>query len=286
MISGYTLMDYRDRYDTVTFFKKRILRAFVPFIVWSLIAYFVHLSLGHINKESMWGGVLGIINCKYFSIYWFFIPLFACYLSIPVLSLLPNKLKVFSYLFVYSFISYSLIPYLSALFQIQINPSIQNPIATQYILYILLGYILGHYNFSKLLRLLLYILGGIGIFLHCYMTIILSPQGSPISQLYLGYLNFPCVFYSAAVFTFFRYTNWEFIYKNSFFSYLFSKIREASLGVYLLHGWFVYNLVPWIGIDISSLTYRTAGACFIICLSVFCVLLLKKNTIYSKNSVV
>lgn len=56
MISGYTLMDYRDRYDTVTFFKKRILRAFVPFIVWSLIAYFVHLSLGHINKESMWGG--------------------------------------------------------------------------------------------------------------------------------------------------------------------------------------------------------------------------------------
>lgn len=37
MISGATLMDYRDRYNTKDFFIKRGLCTFIPFIVWSLI---------------------------------------------------------------------------------------------------------------------------------------------------------------------------------------------------------------------------------------------------------
>ena len=41
MISGATLLEYRQRYSTLTFIKKRFLRAFVPFISWSLFAIVV-----------------------------------------------------------------------------------------------------------------------------------------------------------------------------------------------------------------------------------------------------
>ena len=37
MISGATLLEYRQRYSTLTFLKKRFLRAFVPFICWSFL---------------------------------------------------------------------------------------------------------------------------------------------------------------------------------------------------------------------------------------------------------
>ena len=37
MLSGATLMEYRRRYDTATFLKKRVARTVVPFVAWSLI---------------------------------------------------------------------------------------------------------------------------------------------------------------------------------------------------------------------------------------------------------
>ncbi|MBQ3865619.1 MAG: acyltransferase family protein, partial [Clostridia bacterium] len=36
MISGATLLDYRERYDTAAFLKKRALKTVVPFLFWSL----------------------------------------------------------------------------------------------------------------------------------------------------------------------------------------------------------------------------------------------------------
>ncbi len=38
MLSGATLINYRERYSTREFFKKRVVKTFVPFIIWSFIA--------------------------------------------------------------------------------------------------------------------------------------------------------------------------------------------------------------------------------------------------------
>ena len=38
MLTGATLLGYRDKYDTKTFFSKRLRRVAVPFLAWSLIA--------------------------------------------------------------------------------------------------------------------------------------------------------------------------------------------------------------------------------------------------------
>lgn len=37
MLTGATLINYRKRYGTGTFFKKRLLKTLVPFIIWSII---------------------------------------------------------------------------------------------------------------------------------------------------------------------------------------------------------------------------------------------------------
>ena len=34
MITGITLMNYRDKYDTKTYFKKRIIKTVIPFLTW------------------------------------------------------------------------------------------------------------------------------------------------------------------------------------------------------------------------------------------------------------
>lgn len=42
MITGATLIDYRERYDTKTFFKKRLLKVIIPLIIWSIIYFIIN----------------------------------------------------------------------------------------------------------------------------------------------------------------------------------------------------------------------------------------------------
>ena len=39
MLSGANLMNYREKYDTKTFFKKRFLKVLVPFIFWAIVMF-------------------------------------------------------------------------------------------------------------------------------------------------------------------------------------------------------------------------------------------------------
>lgn len=60
MLSGATLMRYRDRYDTRTFFKRRILRTFLPFLIWNLVWYLLPLDLG--KGYSLQGFISGVMS--------------------------------------------------------------------------------------------------------------------------------------------------------------------------------------------------------------------------------
>ena len=272
MVSGYTLMNFRDRYGVGQFFIKRFRRTVVPFFGWSTCIYIALVMFGQVSEDSSF--LLSVFNCSHFQIYWFFIPLFACYLSIPVLSLVMEKKTTFFYLAIYAFISYSILPFLASRFNLLINPEIKAPIAGGYVLYLLLGFLAGHYHIKRCYRILIYIAGLVGLLLHCCMTIILSPDGMPINGLYKGYLNFPAVLYSLSVFVFCKYTNWDYLFINRFTNFCLGKLKQSSLGIYLTHGILVYYLVPYSAIPVSSIIYRTVGAVVIILLcSVFTLLL-------------
>lgn len=94
MITGATLLDYRLRYSTKVFFQKRFTKTGIPFIFWSIVSIFWAVYISHYlppDVLSNLGSFLdAIVNTKGMSIYWFFPPLFALYLAIPVFLKFPK----------------------------------------------------------------------------------------------------------------------------------------------------------------------------------------------------
>lgn len=81
MLSGATLVDYRERYNTKAFFIHRFSKTLPPFLFWSVVSVFWAVYSQHslpVDMLTDWRAWIDIIfNTKAMSIYWFFIPLFA-----------------------------------------------------------------------------------------------------------------------------------------------------------------------------------------------------------------
>lgn len=69
MISGATLIDYRDRYSTESFLKKRFFRTGIPFLFWSFISVVFRVLVSKWPLEGIIDIVAGIITTKYIDIY-------------------------------------------------------------------------------------------------------------------------------------------------------------------------------------------------------------------------
>ncbi|WP_444498843.1 acyltransferase family protein [Veillonella seminalis] len=131
-----------------------MVRTFIPFLLWSLIRI-IELSLeGKINLLKINEILSLIINTKIpgLEIYWFFIPLFYIYLSMPVLSVIVKHAsrKLLWYMLSLSFLTYSCLPLLFRFFGIKFNSALYFPLSGGgLILYVLLGYILYNMEISK-----------------------------------------------------------------------------------------------------------------------------------------
>ena len=79
MLSGATLMNYRENYDTVTFFKKRFSRAVIPFFCWSGIVLIWKLMTDQFSFDSI--SIKAVINTmlnyKRENVDWYFPLLFS-----------------------------------------------------------------------------------------------------------------------------------------------------------------------------------------------------------------
>jgi surface polysaccharide O-acyltransferase-like enzyme len=67
MLSGATLLKYRERYDTKTFFKRRFIKVLVPWVIWSLILFIIDTKSLNIFQY-----IKDFIYCKIEGVYWFF----------------------------------------------------------------------------------------------------------------------------------------------------------------------------------------------------------------------
>ncbi|MBR1375933.1 MAG: hypothetical protein IJ566_07595 [Cardiobacteriaceae bacterium] len=158
-----------------------------------------------------------------------------------------------------------------------------NPIAGGLLLYPILGYVIANIEIKRCYRVCIYILGIFALLLHCVGTIYLSPEYG-INRLFKGYVNFPCVFYSVSVFLFCKCTDWSFLSKDDCLTAFFIKfIKQNSLGVYLIHGYFVYYIVPYLHIDNRSIFYRTIGALLIVFICAFISHLIRKIPIVKRS---
>lgn len=266
MISGVTLLDYRQRYGTEVYVKKRIQKALIPFLFWNCVAvvYLLVTDKLQLQELSFISFINAVINSEYVSVYWFFIALFTVYLSIPFFGLITEKKrkKIYMYIIVLTFVLNSLLPFLCAFVNINYNYDLVMPLGSNYLIYVLLGYCIDQYEIKRKCRILIYILGFAGLIMQCLGTWYLSYEAGQIIQTFKGYINVPCILYSVAVFILFRYQD----YADSSIRIL-DKISGDTFGIYLIH-WFILDyIVSFSEISRYSIWYRVGGGILVFVVS-------------------
>ena len=291
MLTGATLMNYRKRYGTGTFFKKRLLKTLVPFIIWSIIGicwsvfYTKGMKISDINTPAKF--ISAVINCKGMGIYWFFPALFSVYLTIPLFSLVDEdkrigKKGIFTYLILVYIVLNVLLPFVCRLTGIQWNSALNAVSCGGYVVWFLIGYLLANTDINKKFRMLIYILGLIGFFMYFYLTVQNSFKTGRFDKTYAGYMNIPAIFMGTAVFVLFKYGKWNSIEKHEKAVRFVRNLSSASFGVYLIHYYLKDFSIRHFGIDPRSTLYRIVGTFIIYGLSVIIVRAIQKIPVIRK----
>lgn len=258
MISGCTLIDYGKRYSTAQFFRKRAKRTLLPFLVWSGIAAVFMWTQAPQENWSVGYVVAGILNHRFMDIYWFFLPLFAIYLSMPVLTDIQHKVRTFTYMAGFGLVTICTFGFLRACGVPDIPYSLAAPVCGGFLVYPLLGYVLHHHELTRTVRWLLYAAGIGATAAHFGVTYTYTPEGGDIFGLFSDYLHISTVMQACAVFVFVKY-NAHFLNRQEKIRQAILYIQPAALGIYLSHQYIIY-LMNEIGVNEGSLLYRTVGA--------------------------
>ena len=282
MLSGVTLLNYREKYDTRTFFEKRIRRTVIPWLFWSVILLLWKLATDQLNIEAQSGSDLFIqvfnllFNNKIESTYWFFGALFACYLTMPVFSMIANARRTLWYVVILNFIFLSSLPLLNVWFGLSFSLDI--PIVGSLIIYVILGYLLDEYGLSRRQRWIVYGLGLFGLLFRYVYTLILSINTEVTDTSIKGYVRFHSVFLSVAVFVFLKHVDWEKVIPGKIREWL-PIISSCSFGIFLIHKVIMYYERATIGlfeINTKSIIWRVGfvPVTYIVCL--VCVMIMKR----------
>lgn len=284
MNSGATLLEYRKRYSTKIFIKKRLLKTGIPFLAWSLINLIWKVACGRIQwKWSLLYLIDLIINCKIENVYWFFIPLFSIYLSIPIISILVEEQyqNVLCYMMFLGVMTVSVFPLLCNLLGIQYNSSISFPLTGGYIIYILLGYWLSKMELKKVHRIMIYIFGIFCAILRFSSTVYMSRQTGELYKMFWGYTNLPCVGLAVAVFVFAKYFKWEKIINSEKKKKIVNELSASSFGIYLVH-MIIINGFYILGVNVWGRAWRVFGALFVYSIGLIIIQIMKKIPFVNK----
>lgn len=280
MLSGVTLLDYRDKYTTLEYAKKRIRRTLIPFMAWSFFGMLFRQFYSNMNVDwSFTGIVSGMITSRYIDIYWFFMPLFAVYMCIPALGAVPcnTRLRVFKPLCWLGVIFVVVLPFICTLLKIDYNRDLVPPVVCGYMVYLLAGYCLDKSQLKLSVRLIIYFFGILGWAAHFWGTHVLSYGQSYIDGTFKGYLNLPGFMHSVAVFVFVKQiTASHWLDKVPYLYSFFDRLSGLTFGIYLIHFYFVIAVPGLLHIKTASMLYRTFGAVGIFALSAIITFCLKK----------
>ena len=171
MLTGATLMGYPSKYSTKEFFRRRIKKTLIPYLLFGVVALFFYQSRGgvQINWEHPVLSFLDIfMNNRMESVYWFLPILFGIYVVMPALSVFarPENRKQLDYLVFTGVLTISVFPFLARVFQ-QFwgvseycwNDVFFLPMLGGYLIYPVLGYWAATHDFSRRERVFCYLAG-------------------------------------------------------------------------------------------------------------------------------
>ena len=233
MNSGATLLDYRDKYGTKEFYKKRFKRVLIPFIFWSIFYYLLnsrfHSFPGPIFQENV--GIKNFLeqflNNNINNLFWFFYSIIALYLVTPIFSVLVKKHRnvLFGVVVVY-FVFTDLITYLGKLININfLTKYINQPLLTSsYLGYFVIGYLIKENYFNRKSENILIIVG-----FACLLLNILNVL-TGLKYSFLG--NIGPFLYSVGLYILIK----RFVNHHTNYNYKIAQwLSGSSLGIYILH---------------------------------------------------
>ena len=237
MCTGSTLLGYKKRYDTRTFFKKRFVKILIPMVAWFLIVGFFRvvvfrdLTLPEFTLPSI---MRFIMTGKVLDFYWFLFLIIGIYFTIPILTPLSEEKhkSLLKYAIIALFIFNMLLPGIANVMNLTYNSDLYVKISS-YMIYPLIGYYLSTYNIQKKRnRAILYNSGLLAILYQYIITSVLSYGANRSVLTALGYTEFPTAIYATAIFCFIRNARLDFSGK---IQNLLAKMASCSFGIYLIH---------------------------------------------------
>lgn len=235
MITGITLLEYRKKYDTAVFYKKRILKTAIPFLFWSIFYIFFHSWLNQSPLPSVGEGIKMILANQVLGIFWFFYEIFGVYLIMPILSLLARKenlkeIRLFCVLF---FLYRAVLPLVNR-YIAPVTGGLMPSLVGGCTGYLFLGYLIQQETYNRRQRIGIYTAGAAGCLLMLLGTFVLSKQTGNLDKIFMDYYSIACMPYSFAVMLFAKNFPWKKVYAFIPQSAI-QKLSGASLGVYVLH---------------------------------------------------
>ena len=265
MLSGAKLMNYRSRYTTKEYAKKRLKRVGIPFLFWNL--FYVLYNVVSLPKQSYSSAkefISQFLNSEFQPRFWFFWPLFAVYLAIPVISLVleaENHRKYLWYAVYVSFgLSFCLKPILGIL-GIKYNSYLSLPVSAGFMVYVIFGYLVSTEKWSRTKRYVLYVSAlASGVFA-VYYTITKSALQEKTYQYMLSYEFFPSALTGAAIFVFVKH-----LFENSERLSSLSKenkavtftrtVSDTCMGVWLTHSLAINVFLTIVPLDYRGYIFR------------------------------
>ena len=204
ILSSVTLIDYQDRYSLKEYFLKRLHKAMIPFVIWSLFGLAGILFLKKVARSdlSLIYIIDGIVNAKFVPMFWFFSSLFTIYLCMPLFAAVKKskRRECFTYLSVSAFVLNILLPFLHTLFEWDIDIPYSIQVASGALYWIPFGWLLDNTEFSKKQRYIIYFLGLVGLIVHTLGTYVFYMKSGEVVRTFKGYNSLTSVLYSSGVF--------------------------------------------------------------------------------------
>ena len=281
MVSGANLMGYHKKYSTAKFFQKRFIRAFIPWLVWSVLILVWKLKTGNIKTDA--NSFVDYFNLifqnKVESRYWFFTSLFTCYLLLPVLTYLTDHKSAMWYALVILLLYHSIEPLIQVFIPLQ--QTVLQVNLEELVLYILLGWLLNNTELNKKQRILIYFLGIAGFTFRFTYTYVMSAAAQATNTDIKGYKMIHAVSLASAVFVFIKHVDWEKCLPQ-WLKKALPKLASCSLGVYLLHTLVIYYEQKLLHLGVRDLTFKTICIPLTYVICVLIITLLKKIPLIGK----
>ena len=271
MLTGATLIDYPLRYDTKTFYTKRIKKTVIPYLFWICIPFILSIvlpSIYHVDTTLSPSNFFnGIVNYQWFNYYWFFIPLFCIYLSMPLFAFVQQekKIKVFSFIAIVAFIINAVIPFaidcINRFRGSKLEWKYSISVAAGYLLFVMLGYLFHKLEIPLKLRLVIYFFALAGLLTHIIGTYCVSVEAGKIDQFFKGYENLPCILYASGIFVFVKYAVKRI--KSQKRHQVVFRLQEYTLAIYLIHRILLPVVVRLLGVTLPGLPRLSLGYTFV-----------------------